>query len=49
MLRQSISVALGVLFALPAIGQVLADRVPADAFVYVVWAGADEMGPGYAH
>ncbi|MFI5379283.1 MAG: hypothetical protein ACHRHE_08300 [Tepidisphaerales bacterium] len=48
MLRRIISVALGIVLALPAIGQVLADRVPADAVVYVGWAGADEMGPAYA-
>jgi prepilin-type processing-associated H-X9-DG protein len=28
--------------------QPLADRVPADALVYVGWSGADSMGPGYA-
>ncbi len=48
MLRRFIFAALGILFAVPAIGQVLADRVPADAIVYVGWAGADEMGPAYA-
>ncbi|MGA2497351.1 MAG: DUF3352 domain-containing protein [Tepidisphaeraceae bacterium] len=48
MLKRILSVVLGVLLALPAIGQVLANRVPADAIVYVGWAGADEMGPAYA-
>ena len=28
--------------------QPLADRIPADAIVYVGWAGADHMGPAYA-
>ncbi len=27
--------------------QPLADRVPSDAVIYVGWAGADSMGPGY--
>src|SRR5688572_21150335 len=33
--------------SLPAAAQPLADRVPADAMVYVGWAGADSMGPGF--
>jgi prepilin-type processing-associated H-X9-DG protein len=27
--------------------QPLADRIPSDAVIYVGWAGADSMGPGY--
>jgi prepilin-type processing-associated H-X9-DG protein len=27
--------------------QPLADRIPADALVYIGWAGAEHMGPGY--
>jgi prepilin-type processing-associated H-X9-DG protein len=30
-----------------ASAQPLADRIPADAVIYVGWAGADSMGPGY--
>jgi prepilin-type processing-associated H-X9-DG protein len=30
-----------------ATAQPLADRIPADAIVYVGWAGADSMGPGF--
>src|SRR3954468_17103432 len=30
-----------------ASAQPLADRVPSDAVIYVGWAGADSMGPGY--
>src|SRR5687768_11146015 len=30
-----------------ATAQPLADRVPADAILYVGWAGADKMPPGY--
>lgn len=39
----------GVLFSAASLisAQPLADRVPADALLYVGWAGADEMGPGY--
>src|SRR4051794_7541238 len=33
---------------LAAGAQPLADRVPDDALIYVGWAGADTMGPGYA-
>jgi prepilin-type processing-associated H-X9-DG protein len=33
--------------ALPTRAQPLADRVPADAVVYVGWAGANSMGPGF--
>ena len=33
--------------SLPAWAQPLADRVPADAVVYVGWAGAESMGPGF--
>jgi hypothetical protein len=32
---------------LPASAQPLADRIPSDAVIYVGWAGADSMGPGY--
>ncbi|MDB5318618.1 MAG: hypothetical protein JWN40_249 [Phycisphaerales bacterium] len=28
--------------------QPLADRVPADALIYIGWSGSDSMGPGYA-
>lgn len=31
----------------PAAAQPLADRIPADAIVYVGWAGAESMGPGF--
>lgn len=31
-----------------AFAQPLADRVPADAIVYVGWSGSRDMGPGYA-
>src|SRR5688572_2707536 len=30
-----------------AVAQPLADRIPGDALVYVGWAGAENMGPGY--
>jgi prepilin-type processing-associated H-X9-DG protein len=40
-------VALIVSLAPFAAAQPLADRVPADALIYVGWAGADSMGPGY--
>ncbi len=30
-----------------AAGQPLAERIPADAMVYVAWAGADSLGAGY--
>ena len=33
--------------SVPAAAQPLADRVPADAVVYVGWAGAESMGPGF--
>lgn len=33
--------------SLPATAQPLADRVPADAIIYVGWAGAESMGPGF--
>ena len=33
--------------SLPAAAQPLADRIPADAVVYVGWAGAESMGPGF--
>jgi hypothetical protein len=31
-----------------ALGQTLADRVPADAIVYVGWRGTNDLGPNYA-
>lgn len=31
-----------------AVGQPLADRVPADALIYFGWGGSETMGPGYA-
>ena len=44
-----IAFVLAVIFApLLAAGQPLADRVPADAMVYVGWRGSVEPGPGYA-
>src|ERR1700761_1991965 len=30
-----------------AFAQALADRVPADALIYVGWRGSADMGPGY--
>src|SRR5258705_8275498 len=33
---------------LVARAQPLADRVPADALIYVGWSGSETMGPGYA-
>jgi type II secretory pathway pseudopilin PulG len=33
--------------SVPAAAQPLADRVPADAVLYVGWAGAESMGPGF--
>ena len=33
--------------SLPVRAQPLAERVPADAVVYVGWAGAESMGPGF--
>lgn len=48
MLRTALVSTLTLLFvSLPAAAQPLADRVPADAVVYVGWAGAESMGPGY--
>src|SRR4051812_46631839 len=39
-----------VLAFVPALSsaQPLADRVPADAMIYVGWSGSESMGPGYA-
>ncbi len=37
-----------VLLACAASAQPLADRIPADALVYVGWAGADKLTPAYA-
>lgn len=42
-------VAVGLGLGAASVGaQPLADRVPGDALVYVGWAGAESMGPGYA-
>lgn len=41
-------VALFVASAIPVAAQPLADRVPQDALLYIGWAGADHMPPGYA-
>src|SRR5579884_2174292 len=30
-----------------ALGQALANRVPADAMIYVGWRGSQSLGPGY--
>src|SRR5687767_10604053 len=49
MSRQISSVIVAVCFAFAGVAsaQPLADRIPSDAVVYVGWAGADSMGPGY--
>jgi len=41
-------IALFVTVALPASAQPLADRIPQDALIYIGWAGANHMPPGYA-
>ena len=47
-MRLRLTVILGVLiFPLLAQAQPLADRVPADAILYVGWQGTDSLGPGY--
>jgi prepilin-type processing-associated H-X9-DG protein len=39
---------LAVLFQSHLFAQALADRLPADATVYIGWRGTDDLGPGYA-
>src|SRR4051794_33386033 len=47
-LPAALTLAAAMLFVcLSATAQPLADRVPDDAVIYVGWAGADSMGPGY--
>jgi prepilin-type processing-associated H-X9-DG protein len=46
-LSVSVVVAVVVSSVHSAHAQPLADRIPSDAVIYVGWAGADSMGPGY--
>ena len=46
MLRHFVCLLAFVAVAMPARGQALADRVPADAIIYIGWQGADELGDG---
>ena len=47
MFRFAIIAFLTLAAAVTAPAQPLADRIPGDAIVYVGWAGADTLGPGY--
>ena len=48
MLRRLISVAAVLIVGWSALGQALADRIPADAQIYIGWAGSDGLMPAYA-
>lgn len=43
----AIAVLMWVSAGLPASAQPLADRVPADALIYVGWTGSETLGPGF--